>query len=413
MKKLSSISKALMMGVLLTFSLSSCSDDNDGGDDFSAKDSELSALTGRYVNDVIYVTYGELASQTERLYEQLDAAKAKFRANTLTQNDIDNICTTFLAARAAWEKSEAFLFGPATTFGIDPHIDTWPLNVTQLAIDLSNSEKVNTLDGEDGIEYARTGLGESLLGFHGIEFIIFRDGRNRTLAELRSNETDNAFAGRTVTGEQELIFATAVAGDLRDKCFQLEVSWMGDKAPASHVDRVEECEFNTTVNGNGLSFGEDMLNAGKAGSTYTTWRNVTTTILVAGCANIAQEVSDQKMGQAYRGDDVNYIESPYSKKSFLDFYDNIISIKNSLYGNIDGTTWHRESIMAYLTQHNPDIAAELNARLNGALTALTACRNSGTAFVDAPNAAYVKTAMDAIGDLDEKLNEAAQWIARN
>ena len=69
--------------------------------------------------------------------------------------------------------------------------------------------------------------------------------------------------------------------------------------------------------------------------------------------------------------------------------------------------------MAYLTQHNPDIAAELNARLNGALTALTACRNSGTAFVDAPNAAYVKTAMDAIGDLDEKLNEAAQWIARN
>lgn len=68
MKKLSSISKALMMGVLLTFSLSSCSDDNGGGDDFSAKDSELSALTGRYVNDVIYVTYGELASQTERLY---------------------------------------------------------------------------------------------------------------------------------------------------------------------------------------------------------------------------------------------------------------------------------------------------------------------------------------------------------
>ena len=240
-----------MMGVLLTFSLSSCSDDNGGGDDFSAKDSELSALTGRYVNDVIYVTYGELASQTERLYEQLDEAKSKFRANTLTQNDIDNICTTFLAARAAWEKSEAFLFGPATTFGIDPHIDTWPLNVTQLAIDLSNSEKVNTLDGEDGIEYARTGLGESLLGFHGIEFIIFRDGRNRTLAELRSNETDNAFAGRTVTGEQELIFATAVAGDLRDKCFQLEVSWMGDKAPASHIDRVEECEFNTTVNGNG------------------------------------------------------------------------------------------------------------------------------------------------------------------
>jgi len=413
MKKLLNISKALIMGALVTSGLVSCSDDNDGPGDVAGGDNEIEALTNRYVSDVIYATYGELAAQTSSLYEQLEAAKTKFRANSLTQGDIDNICATFLSARAAWEKSEAFLFGPATTFGIDPHIDTWPLDVTLLATSLSNNDLVSTLDGADGIDYARGQLGEQLLGFHGIEFIIFREGRNRTLAELRGNETDLAFAGKAVTGGQELVYAAAVAGDLRDKCFQLEVSWMGGKAPKSHVDRTEECEFNTTVDGNGLSFGENMLSAGKAGSTYATWRNVTTTILVAGCSNIAAEVADQKMGQAYRGDDVNYIESPYSKKSFIDFYDNIISIKNSLYGNTDGTSWHSESIMAYLTRHNPDMAARLNADLNSALSALTACRNSGTAFVDAPNAPHVKTAMDAIGDLDNTLNEAAQWIARN
>ena len=42
------------------------------------------------------------------------------------QNKKKNVkatCETFLEARAWWEKSEAFLYGAATDFGIDPHIE--------------------------------------------------------------------------------------------------------------------------------------------------------------------------------------------------------------------------------------------------------------------------------------------------
>ena len=48
----------------------------------------------------------------------------------------------FLQARQSWEESEAFLYGAATDFGIDPHIDTWPLDVEALATSLSNAEQV-------------------------------------------------------------------------------------------------------------------------------------------------------------------------------------------------------------------------------------------------------------------------------
>ena len=401
----------LMMGLAFT----ACSSDDDNKDDnkLSEKEQAMQAITDQYVNNVIFPIYKSLASQTSTLFDQLVDAKSKFRAGTLTQGDIDKLCTTFIAARSAWEQSESFLYGAATDFGIDPHIDTWPLDRTALAKALSSAEIIEDLDDldEGGIDNARALVGEQQLGFHGIEFIIFRDGKNRSLAALKGIEDDEAFEGRNITGEQELIFAAAVAGDLRDKCFQLEVSWLGDQAPKSHQERVEECEFPTTVAGGEASYGENLLNATKAGSTMSTWRGVMSTILVAGCSNICAEVAGQKIGQAYLGTDPDYIESPYSQRSYYDFFDNISSIQYSLYGN-QGTNANANSIMAYLQKYNATMAADLKTKLDAALSALATAK-AGTPFVVESHSANAKAAMDAINALDDKLNEAASWIAAN
>jgi len=401
----------LMMGLAFT----ACSSDDDNKDDnkLSEKEQAMQAITDQYVNNVIFPIYKSLASQTSTLFDQLVDAKSKFRAGTLTQGDIDKLCTTFIAARSAWEQSESFLYGAATDFGIDPHIDTWPLDRTALAKALSSAEIIEDLDDldEGGIDNARALVGEQQLGFHGIEFIIFRNGKNRSLAALKGIEDDEAFEGRNITGEQELIFAAAVAGDLRDKCFQLEVSWLGDQAPKSHQERVEECEFPTTVAGGEASYGENLLNATKAGSTMSTWRGVMSTILVAGCSNICAEVAGQKIGQAYLGTDPDYIESPYSQRSYYDFFDNISSIQYSLYGN-QSTAANANSIMAYLQKYNATMAADLKAKLDAALSALATAK-AGTPFVVESHSANAKAAMDAINALDDKLNEAASWIAAN
>ena len=412
MKKIIYSMAVLMMG--LAFTACSSDDDNNKDDNkVSEKDQAMQAITNQYVNNVIFPIYQSLAAQTSTLFDQLVDAKAKFRAGTLAQSDIDKICNTFIAARSAWEQSESFLYGAATDFGIDPHIDTWPLDRTALAKALSSAEIIEDLDDleDGGIDNARALVGEQQLGFHGIEFIIFRNGKNRTLAALQGIEDDEAFAGRDITGEQELIFAAAVAGDLRDKCFQLEVSWLGDKAPKAHQDRVEECEFPTTVAGGEASYGENLINATKAGSTMSTWRGVMSTILVAGCSNICAEVAGQKIGQAYLGTDPDYIESPYSQRSYFDFFDNISSIQYSLYGG-QGTSVNANSIMAYLQKYNATMAADLKAKLDAALSALNTAK-AGTPFVLDSHSANAKAAMDAINDLDDALNTAASWIAAN
>lgn len=417
---------------MMTMGMVSCSSDDDKNDsvDVAKEQNEaIEALTKQYLSDVVYPTYTNLANESESLYSKISALKTKLKAGTaVNQSEIDDICTSYKNARKFWEQSEAFLYGAASDFEIDPHIDTWPLDVPTLGEDLADDAKIARLDAAGGIEYARTSLTAENLGFHGIEFIFFRDGKNRSAAFFNNDEkeTDGDITAKgDVTAKEEVIFATAVAGDLRDKCFQLEVAW-NPNASSAHKSRVAECaktsdDFETTVSKNSLTYGENMLAVNAGNSTYNSWKKVVEEILVGGCSNICAEVADQKMGQAYRAatgtgdaeDDPNYIESPYSHNSFTDFYGNIMSIQNALYNNVEGTSATNSSVMSYLKKYNANEAATLQAKLSAALTALQACQNSGKSFVEAPGATYVKTAMDAIDELDEELNVAANWILKN
>ena len=403
------MNKKLIFGLAVAaIALTAC-DDEKKSENSASLDGDIKAAVEQYVPGVIYSIYGDLAKESEDLYDLLADAADK-GVDSLSQAEIDAICAKFLQARKSWEESEAFLYGAATDFGIDPHIDTWPLDVEALATSLSNAEQVSNLEGEDGIGYASAKLGAELLGFHGVEFILFRDGKNRTVEALRGNESDEAFSGKTVTGEQELIYAAAVAGDLRDNCFRLLVSWNPD-APEAYQERCEELEVPVSMTGSEKTYGENMLGAAAAGSTFATWQETMAYILVSGCSNICNEVANVKMGNAHNGEDVNYIESPYSKKSFQDFIDNILSIKYSLYGKAGATAPESNSIINVLKSYDYDGAETLQSKLGESVNALKACQDKG-AFVDIYADALVQTAMDVIGELDEELNKAAQWIVK-
>ena len=387
------------------FCLSSCNKENGSSDGLTAYEEEIKTAAGKYVSGVIYTTYGNLATAGETLCKDLQAMRGK-GVNNLTQSDIDKTCQDFLTARAYWEASEAFLFGAATDFSIDPHIDSWPLDRKGLANNLSNAKVIAALE-EDGVD-AISQLGETALGFHGIEFVLFRDGKNRTVQALKGTETAAEFAGTGVTGAQELTYATAVAEDLMLSLFQLNVSW-NPNAPKAQKDAVEEAELNCTVNGLGKSYGEDMLGAAAAGSTYASWQLVAKTILQAGCAGITDEVASSKMGQAHNGEDESYIESPYSKNSFKDFKDNLLSVQYSLYGSYGATSRGSDSLLAFLEKHHPGEASAIKTALADALGKIEVCIKSGH-FVDDYKAAYVGDAIDAIDNLTTALEAAAAAI---
>ena len=401
-----------LVGVLAVaaVTLLSCNKDPKAEAGLTEQEKALKAAVESYVPGVIYKVYGNLADEAETLYNQLSDLKKK---DTYTQADIDRICATFLSARKWWEQSEAFLYGAATAYGIDPHIDSWPLDKDKLAKSLSNAETIADLD-EEGAG-AVDEVGAASLGFHGIEFIIFRDGKNRTAAALGGVEDDEAFASRNVTGKSEVIFAAAVAEDLRNYCFELQAAWDPD-CPADRIALVEdELELNTVMD-SGLTYGENLLQTGKAGSTYRSWPEAVSSILVAGCSNICNEVANTKIGTAHyvnsKDYDPDYIESPYSKKSYQDFKDNILSIQYSLFGGQGLDKAAGASIMQFVKDNGWAKASSLETALKDAVASLDACIASGKAFVDDPTAAVAETAIVKINALDAFLNEAADWIAK-
>ena len=397
----------LLLAAAFILSAASCNSLDPSAE--TQQDKALKAAVEQYVPGVIYKIYGNLADASETLYNQLSAMKA---SGSFTQSQIDQVCATFLEARKWWEQSEAFLYGAATAYGIDPHIDSWPLDKDKLAKSLSNAETIADLD-EEGAGAADE-VGAASLGFHGIEFIIFRDGKNRTAAALNGIEDDEAFAGRNVSGKSEIIFAAAVAEDLRNYCFELQAAWDPD-CPAQRVALVEdELEMNTTMD-SGLTYGENLLETGNAGSTYRNWPEAISSILVAGCSNICNEVANTKIGTAHYVScsdyDPDYIESPYSKKSYQDFKDNILSIQYSLYGAQGAVSAGSASIAAFLKDNKWDKADELESALAAAVKSLDDAMAKG-AFVDNPTSAEAETCIMRINELDALLNDAADWISK-
>jgi hypothetical protein len=355
MRKLVNFGFYSALGMAFSGALVSCSD-SDPVDADAEKENELSAVVAQYVDKTVIATYTQLADATIDLYEAIAQLK---EAGEKTDANVALAAEQWKSCREHWELSEAFLFGPVGDFGIDPHIDTWPLDEVLFKNELENQEHLNFMAGEDGDTWVVGPLGPSLLGFHGIEKILFEGGTVKPASAIKDNE---------------LIYATAIAGDLRNQCVRLEAAWRGlDNVSEEKQQLIEEKELSYEISGSAWSYGEIMNNAGKAGSIYPSITSAAGAIL-DGAITIADEVGNVKIGTAAafgaNEDDRNYIESPYSYNSLKDFTDNIKSIENAYLGgayNNRGT-----SVSAYIAKVNPQVDAKVKETINASYAAINA-----------------------------------------
>ena len=364
--------------ILLTVSISSCNKTTETTDEANIE--TKNAIIKQYLNHTVYPTYGKLATNAEVLVSDLETLKAN-----KTQANLNKACATFLEARHWWEMSEAFLYGAASDFGIDPHIDTWPLDETEFNSLMSQLDLIALLEQDEDGSVAQEKLAPSLLGFHGLEYILFRNGEARPVSEI----TDDY-----------MTFVVAVARDLRNHCYQLEVSWNAN-APQAHKDLLEELEFNTTL-ANGNTYGENMTLAGQAGSTYST-RTQALQAILDGCIDIADEVGTSKIGKPHTGDDPTYVESPYSQKSIQDFTDNITSVQNAYMGGNEGERDEDLSVHHFVKNSNAELDAKVVNAINNAIDKI---KNMKVPFVNNYLDVSAGEAMEACQELSDVLSEA-------
>lgn len=390
MKKFLKYSAVVLSGVSMMASMSACSDDDDApasGSELSEKEQMFQAAMTPYINNTVIPAYKGMADNAIEMSAACDAILEAFDNGTLTSDLVATAGEYWNASRAYWEQSEAFLFGAAADYNIDPHIDSWPLDKAAMDNLLSYLRAGNdwTIDNNAGY---------GLLGFHSVEYLLF---------ELSEDE-NTSLVHNVNYQREELVYLVAVAEDLRNQCVLLEASWAGiDNVTAEKQKILEEAELEPSFN-----YGWSMINAGQGGSIYTTYQEAAED-LVQGCMDIAEEVGLTKIGRPANGtseDDKNYIESPYSLNSIADFTDNIISIRNAYQGSVSGDA----SISDYVKKYNPTLDTRVKEQIQLAIDAIKAIPEpfAKSASGEAADNAVTVVGIDLVDVLEEVMTELSK-----
>ena len=337
------------------------------------KEEALARAITPYVNNTVIATYKGMADEGLVLLGQcrqiLDKVEKGEDYSALTAG----ARTTWRTMRKYWEQSEAFLYGPASAHNIDPHIDSWPLDFNAMNALLNNQEQMAQIE-EEGGAYVGDKLGYALKGFHAAEYLLF---------------TKN-----TLT-HAEAVYLLGIVEDLTQQAVLLEYCWAGKINEAKTVvleeGGVEPWEDN---------YGYQMMNAGKAGSIYVTYQEAAEEI-IAGCVDIAGEVAELKMGNPYLSstdEQREYIESPYSCTSVIDFADNIRSIKHAYCGSQTGDY----SVSEYVSGLNEELDGRVRKAIEAAIAAIGAIQNFETTAQGNPQ---VKAAIDKVAELEDVLDK--------
>lgn len=335
-----------MAAAVICLGFASCSDESAGGNSGSGGlNAAMTGILTQYVNSTVVPTYTRLADASIVLRDACQTLYLHKDNGTATSQEVQAACDAWLAARKYWEQSEAFLLGPATVRGIDPHIDSWPLDKTQLDALLSSPAIMAQMDAD----YITSNYGSGgVCGFHALEYIIFADGAAKDVQRITTDEAK---------------YAAAVAGDLAAQCVYLEAAWAGQDniTDPVKIDLLGEDGVDADTD----NWGSQFVNAGQAGSRYRTQLEAIVDFIKAdkGCYGIANEVGDTKISDPVNSGNVLDVESWFSFNSKTDFQDNIRGIQNVIMGGVSDKRDESKSVYTFLKQHNPTLAEELKTAI--------------------------------------------------
>lgn len=375
-----------MMGLCTFTACSSSSDDDKKPEtqEVTIQDSEYDAIINQYVDNVVMPTYRDLKTKNSALYNAVVAF-----GNNPSNAGFQTICDAWLAAREPWESSEAFLFGPVADFGLDPNMDSWPLD-QEAIVNTLKSQQWNTMEWEGDYDEDDEAIAaaQNVRGFHTLEFLAFRDGKARTLTDLAAsdNAADYVYDESNATAWAQYMRNTAqlLVDDVTLLCDAWETSY------ANEFKKHNRGDFTS-----GLSCIEQLID---------------------GCIEIAGEVGGAKIGEPYdlymsgKTQEALYaVESWYSWHSRDDYTNNIYSIRNAYYGSRDGSI-NNNSLSKLVAKYDADLDSRVKAAIKAAADAIQAIPQP---FRNNINTAEAASAQLACQDLSDVLEDELKPFLQN
>ena len=326
-------------------SLTGCGSDDDDDDDITTPTTEAeafdaSSILNNYANATVLATYTDLDNKAGELLGAVQALNA-----APNQAHLELAQGAWKAARIPWEQSEAWLFGPVDTQGLDPALDSWPVNRVDLDGVLGS--------GQELTEASIDALEDTLKGFHTIEYLLFRNGNQRKAEDITP---------------RELEYLTATTENLKAKTAQLRRAW----------------------DPSGENYAGEVANAGDSSTIYRSQKDAMQE-MVNGMIVIADEVANGKISDPFNEKDTTLVESQFSFNSIADFQDNIRGIQN-VYNGLSG----------FVNGADADLDARFKTEVQTAIDTIGAIPNPFRDSITAQRDA-VQAAIDAVSTVQGTL----------
>jgi len=312
-------------------------------------------------------------------YQRLNDEAADFLlatqnlVNTPTEENLAAAQQAWKDVRVPWEQGESHIFGPVDALSIDPHLDTWPLNTSDLQA---------LLDSQIGFsaEELKT-FNDDVQGFHTMEFLLFGDGvadNEKSIEEMTALEREYLSAAAEVfkTYTQTLFDAWTVANDPNDA-----------SSPA-YKDLL--LTANNDVYASQLGVIEELIN---------------------GMIGIVDEVGNGKIAEPFGSSidniDTTKVESQYSWNSLADFTDNIRGVQNVYRGEFPEQA-DKAGIIDFISAADADVASRVDTEIADSITAIKAVAGDTDlpfrqAINDADARVRIQAAIDALSTLQTSL----------
>jgi uncharacterized iron-regulated protein len=267
--------------------------------------------------NVIIPTLQDFELATARLRDAITALDAN-----RTDATLEAARAAWLAARTPWERSEAFLFGPAKSDQLDPAIDSWP-------VDLIIIDSMFVSRDQFTEQYFAQSEG-SVKGMHGIEYMLWGDRGNKTYTQITP---------------RELQYLKGAAAHLHTCASLLLTAWM----PAAL---------------GGHDYASHLCNAGKPTSLYFS-QKAAIAEYVSAILSMSVELSDAKLGIPYAQQSSEFEESRFSGNSKADFTANVLGIQ-SIYTGTYGSHAGR-GLRDLVAAQDPALDARVRQKIDMAL----------------------------------------------
>jgi putative iron-regulated protein len=312
-----------------------------------------------FTDKVVIPNNNLFAERAKALSQAIDGMVKSPNSETLKASQ-----NAWIEARAAWEQTECFGFGPADSLGYDGSLDTWPINETDF--------KAMLKSGKPMTAESVSQMKETEKGFHVIEYLLFGNDKSRKPTDL---------------GQRDLKYLQLLGADFAKVASDLATSW------------------SKGIEGK-PAYREVLATAGVSNNkTYPTLQ-AGAEEMVQGMLDSLDEVANEKMGKTFEEKAPKLAESRFSFNTLTDMKSNLQGSQNVYLGSFPDANTSGKSLSAFVAQAKPELDGKVKEEFKAAMEAMNQIPAPfEKAILDPKAADSIKAAQSAINAVRETIEK--------